>query len=242
MSDRKVVLVTGASSGIGAAVAARLADQGHHVVAVARRADRLARLADRTRDAAGTVAAAQADVTDLAALTSVVARTQDEHGRLDVVVNNAGVMPLSRLDALLVDQWNRMIDVNVRGLLHGIAAALPIFQEQGGGHFVTVASIGAHQVSPSAAVYCGTKHAAWAITEGLRQEVDPSIRVTTISPGVVESELASTITDPHAAEAMRTYRAATIPAAAIAGAVSYALDQPPDVDVNEIVVRPTRQR
>lgn len=242
MSDRKVVLVTGASSGIGAAVAARLADEGHHVVAVARRADRLAGLADRTRGAAGTVTAARADITDLAALTSVVARAVDEHGRLDVMVNNAGVMPLSRLDALLVDEWNRMIDVNVRGLLHGIAAALPIFQEQGGGHFVTVASIGAHQVSPSAAVYCGTKYAAWAITEGLRQEVDPSIRVTTISPGVVESELASTITDPDAAEAMRTYRAATIPAAAIAGAVSYALDQPPDVDVNEIVVRPTRQR
>jgi len=135
-----------------------------------------------------------------------------------------------------------MIDVNVRGLLHGIAAALPVFTAQGSGHFVTIASIGAHQVVPTSAVYSGTKYAAWAITEGLRQESDPSVRVTTISPGVVTSELAETITDPAAAEAMSTYRANAISADAIARAVSYALAQPADVDVNEIVVRPARQR
>ena len=135
------------------------------------------------------------DVTDRADVAAFVDGAVDRHGRVDVIVNNAGVMPLSRLDSLLVDEWDRMIDVNVRGLLHGIAAALPHFQRAGGGHFVTVASIGAHEVVPTAAVYCATKYAAWAITEGLRLEVDPSIRVTTVSPGVVESELADTITE-----------------------------------------------
>lgn len=143
----------------------------------------------------------------------------------------------------VVDEWDRMIDVNVRGLLHGIAAVLPHFQRQHSGHVVTVASIGAHQVSPAAAVYCGTNYAAWAITEGLRLEVDPSIRVTTISPGVVESELlADSISDSGAREVMRTYRAESIPADAIARAISYAIGQPSDVDVSEIVIRPVAQR
>ena len=149
---------------------------------------------------------------------------------------------MSRLDSLLVDEWDRMIDVNIRGLLHGIAAVLPHFTAQRSGHVVTIASIGAHQVVPTSAVYSGTKYAAWAITEGLRQESDPSIRVTTISPGVVTSELADTITDPGAAEAMRDYRAHAIAPDTIAQAVAYALDQPADVDVNEIVVRPAAQR
>jgi len=135
-----------------------------------------------------------------------------------------------------------MIDVNVRGLLHGIAAALPHFQRQGTGHFVTVASVGAHEVSPTAAVYCATKYAAWAITEGLRQELDPGIRVTTVTPGVVESELADSISDPVAREQMRVYRADSIPADAIARAVSYAIGEPAGVDVNEIIVRPAAQR
>jgi NADP-dependent 3-hydroxy acid dehydrogenase YdfG len=135
-----------------------------------------------------------------------------------------------------------MIDVNIRGLLHGIHAVLPHFRRQGAGHLVTVASIGAHEVSPTAAVYCGTKFAAWAITEGLRLESDPVIRVTTVSPGVVESELADTITDPAAAELMRTYRRAAIPPSAIGDAIAYALSQPAEVDVKEIVVRPVQQR
>lgn len=182
------------------------------------------------------------DVTDRADFAQFVAAALDEHGRIDVLVNNAGVMPLSRLDRLLVDEWNQMLDVNVRGLLHGIAETLPVFQRQGSGHFITMASIGANQVSETAAVYCGTKYAAWAITEGLRLELDPSIRVTTISPGVVESELADTITDATAQQAMKQYRAASIPPAAIARAVAYAIEQPDDVDVNELVIRPTRQR
>lgn len=239
---KKIVLVTGASSGIGAATTAHLARCGHHVVAVARRKDRIDQLVEEIAGHGGSATARVADVTDREQVAAVVAETVAEQGRLDVLVSNAGVMPLSRLDALLVEEWDRMIDVNVRGLLHGIAATLPVFQRQGYGHVVTVASIGAHEVSPVAAVYCATKYAAWAITEGLRLEVHPSIRVTTISPGVVESELAESISDPGARNAMRDYRAVSIPPEAVARSVAFALDQPTDVDVNEIIVRPTRQR
>jgi NADP-dependent 3-hydroxy acid dehydrogenase YdfG len=238
----KVVLVTGASSGIGQATALRLAADGHHVVVGARREDRLTELAGKIRADGGSVDAVRLDVTDRADVAAFADGAVARHGRIDVVVNNAGVMPLSRLDSLHVDEWDRMVDVNVRGLLHGIAAALPHFQRQQSGHFVTVASIGAHEVVPTAAVYCATKYAAWAITEGLRQEADPSIRVTTVSPGVVESELADTITEAGAQEAMRTYRASAIPPSAIADAIAYAIDQPADVDVNELVIRPARQR
>lgn len=242
MSESKIILVTGASSGIGEAVAQRLAADGHHVVAGARREDRLDQLAARIKDAGGSIETRRLDVTDPADVTAFVDAAVAAHGRVDVVVNNAGVMPLSRLDALLVDEWNRMIDVNVRGLLHGIAAALPHFRRKGGGHFITVASIGAHEVVPTAAVYCATKYAAWAITEGLRLESDPSIRVTTVSPGVVESELADTISDPNAAEAMKDYRADAISPDAIARGVAYAINEPADVDVNELIIRPARQR
>lgn len=238
----KIVIVTGASSGIGQATAVRLAAAGHHVVMGARRVDRLTELADKIRADGGSAEAARLDVTDRAAVAGCVDAAVTRHGRVDVVVNNAGVMPLSRLDSLHVDEWDRMVDVNVRGLLNGIAAALPHFQRRRSGHFVTVASVGAHEVVPTAAVYCATKYAAWAITEGLRQEADPSIRVTTVSPGVVESELADTITEPGAREMMRTYRAETIPPSAIADAIAYAVDQPADVDVNELVIRPARQR
>ncbi|MCZ2828520.1 SDR family oxidoreductase [Modestobacter sp. VKM Ac-2986] len=238
----KVVVLTGASSGIGAATALRLAAEGHHVVLAARREDRLAELVAQIEAAGGSAEAHRVDVTVAADVRALLESVVATRGRVDVVVNNAGVMPLSRLDALRVDEWDLMIDVNVRGLLHGIAAALPHFQRQGSGHFVTVASVGAHAVSPTAAVYCGTKYAAWAITEGLRQELDPGIRVTTVSPGVVESELAGSITDPAAAELMRTYRRNTVPADTIAAAISYALAQPDGVDVTEIVVQPAAQR
>ncbi|ABK74405.1 SDR family oxidoreductase [Mycolicibacterium smegmatis] len=236
MSENKIILVTGVTSGIGEAVAIRLAAEGHLVVGGARRADRLAALKREN------LHVRRVDVTDRADMAAFVDEAVSEHGRVDAIVNNAGIMPLSRVDTLLVDEWDAMIDVNVRGLLNGIAAALPHFQRQGHGHFVTMASIGAHQVVPTGAVYCATKHAAWAITEGLRLELDPSIRVTTISPGVVESELAQTITDPDAAKAMEIYRAESIPPDAIARAVSYAVNEPADVDVNEVIVRPARQR
>ncbi|MEO3884201.1 SDR family oxidoreductase [Nonomuraea sp. B5E05] len=241
-TTEKIVLITGASSGIGQATALRLAGDGNHVVIGARRTDRLDDLATRIKEAGGTVDVRRLDVTDREDVAAFADTAAERHGRIDVIVNNAGVMPLSRLDSLLVEEWDRMIDVNVRGLLHGIAAALPHFQRQGGGHFVTVASIGAHEVVPTGAVYCATKYAAWAITEGLRLELDPSIRVTTVSPGVVESELADTITEAGAQEAMRTYRADSIPPSAIADAIAYAVGQPPEVDVNELIIRPARQR
>jgi len=233
MTDtQKIVLVTGASSGIGAATARRLSAAGHIVVAGARRP---IEPAERLEPAA-------LDVTDRDSMTRFVRDAAERHGRVDVLIANAGVMPLSRLDALLVDEWDQMLDVNVRGLLHGIAAVLPHFGRQGGGHVVTVASIGAHEVVPTSAVYSATKFAAWAITEGLRLESDPSIRATTITPGVVESELAEHISDPATQDFVRVYRRNAIPADAIARAISFALDQPADVDVNEIIVRPAAQR
>ncbi|EKF25068.1 short chain dehydrogenase family protein [Mycolicibacterium hassiacum DSM 44199] len=237
MTVSKVAFVTGASSGIGRAVATRLAADGLTVVAAARRADRLAELSAQYP----AVEPCPLDVTDRDAVRTAVDDTVARHGRLDVFVANAGVMPLSRLDAGRVEEWDRMIDVNVRGLLHGIHAALPHFTRQGGGHFITTASIGAHQVTRTAAVYCGTKYAAWAITEGLRIESPPGIRVTTISPGVVESELAESITDPGAREFMAEYRRHALDPDAIAAAVAYAVNQPPGVDVNEIIVRPVHR-
>ncbi|WP_435590257.1 SDR family oxidoreductase [Nocardia sp. bgisy118] len=238
MTD-SVALVTGASSGIGRAIARRLAADGMRVVAAARRIDRLHELAEAS---GGAIEPCALDVTDRDAVRRAVDDLVARHGRLDVFVANAGVMPLSRLDAGLVGEWDRMIDVNIRGLLYGIAAALPHFHATGSGHLVTIASIGAHAVSPTAAVYCGTKYAAWAITEGLRLESPPGIRVTTISPGVVHSELAETISDPHARTVMAEYRRNAIAPESIADAVAYAVGQAPDVDVNEIVVRPVRQR
>ncbi|GAA3842443.1 MULTISPECIES: SDR family oxidoreductase [Amycolatopsis] len=228
-----VVVITGASSGIGAATAEALAAAGHQVVLGARREERLKELAARIGGSYRRL-----DVTDAEDVRSFVDWAVAEHGRVDVIVNNAGVMPLSALDRLKLDEWNRMIDVNIRGVLHGIAAGLPVMRRQGGGHFVNVASIGAHEVVPTAAVYCATKYAVWALSEGLRQETGPDIRVTTISPGVTESELADSITDAEAAEGMRTYRAGAIPAAAIARAITFAIEQPAEVDVNEIIVRP----
>ncbi|MEU5087661.1 SDR family oxidoreductase [Streptomyces sp. NPDC021356] len=234
----KIVAVTGASSGIGEAAARRLAADGHRVFLGARRTDRLRKLAEEITESGGTAGFRSLDVTDAADSRAFVDAALDAYGRIDVVVNNAGVMPLSPLAALRTDEWDRMIDVNVRGVLHGIAAALPAMRAQGGGHFVNIASVGAYEVSPTAAVYCATKFAVRAISEGLRQESDGSIRVTLVSPGVTESELADGITDPDARSAMRTYRAVALPASAVAEAIAYAVGRPAGTDVNEIVVRP----
>ncbi|TXC97075.1 SDR family oxidoreductase [Streptomyces sp. ISID311] len=234
----KVVAITGASSGIGAATARRLAADGHRVLLGARRTDRLKRLAEEITEEGGTAAFRRLDVTDGADMRAFVDAARAEFGRIDVLVSNAGVMPLSPLEATRTDEWDRMIDVNLRGVLQGIAAALPVMREQGGGHFVHLASVGAYEVSPTAAVYCATKFAVRALSEGLRQESAGDIRVTLVSPGVTESELADSISDPQAREAMKTYRAVALPAAAVADAIAYALAQPPQVDVNEIVVRP----
>lgn len=234
--------MTGASSGIGAATARTLATAGHHVMLTARRIERIKRLAADLSADGHSAQARQLDVTDRAGFHAVAEEAVNSYGRLDVLIGNAGVMLLSRLDALLVEQWDRMLDVNVRGLLNGVAATLPIFRRQGSGHFVTVASIGAHQVVATSAIYSATKYAAWALTEGLRLESEPGIRVSIVSPGVVDTELADHITDPVAAEAMRTYRAASIRPEEIANAIAYALAQPTDVDVNEIILRPSAQR
>ncbi|MDT0343631.1 SDR family oxidoreductase [Streptomyces litchfieldiae] len=234
----KVVAVTGASSGIGAATARRLAADGHRLLLGARRTDRLGALVEEITAEGGTAAFQRLDVTDAADVRAFVTAARERFGRLDVLVNNAGVMPLSPLDSLLVEEWDRMIDVNVRGVLHGIAAALPVMRRQGGGQFVNVASVGAHEVVPTAAVYCATKFAVRAISEGLRQESPGDIRVTVVSPGVTESELADGISDPRARQDMKIYRSVAIPAAAIADAIAFAVSRPDDVDVNEIIVRP----
>ncbi|WP_019390907.1 SDR family oxidoreductase [Priestia filamentosa] len=237
----KVVVITGASSGIGEATAKLLASRGAHVVIGARRVERLEDLASLIEAEGGSVAYQQLDVTNIDQMQTIIHLAQSRFGRVDVVVNNAGVMPLSPLEALKVDEWNRMIDVNIRGVLHGIAAGLPVMKEQRSGHMINVASIGAYEVTPTAAVYCATKYAVRAITEGLRQEVGGSIRVTLVSPGVTESELAESISDDEARELMKSYRHDALPASAIARAIAYAIEQPEDVDVNELVIRPIAQ-
>lgn len=239
MSQGKVVLITGASSGIGAGIARELAAAGMIVVLGARRTDRLDALAEELRAAGGTVLTRRLDVTDRADVAAFADAARAAYGRVDVIVNNAGIMPLSLMASMKVEEWDRMVDVNIKGVLHGIAAVLPEMAARGSGHVINIASIGALSVSPTAAVYCATKFAVRAISDGLRQERQ-DIRVTCIHPGVVESELAGTITDPVAAEAMRTWRAIGLQPDAIGRAVRYAIEQPEDVDVNEIAIRATK--
>lgn len=235
----KVILITGASSGIGEACARLLAEKGARLLLGARRTERLEQLVSEIREAGGNADYRRLDVTSQADTQAFVDAALAQYGRVDVLINNAGVMPLSRLDVLKVDEWNRMIDVNIRGVLHGIAAALPVMQHQRSGQFVNIASIGAYSVVPTGAVYCATKYAVRAISEGLRQEVGGDIRVTLVSPGVVESELAESISDASSREAMKAFRKVAITPDAIARAIAYAVEQPADVDVSELIVRPT---
>ncbi|HGM5549934.1 TPA: SDR family oxidoreductase [Pseudomonas putida] len=234
----KVVLITGASSGIGEAAARLIASKGAHVVLGARRTERLDQLVSEIQAAGGSASARALDVTDLQSMQAFVTFAKAQYGKVDVIINNAGVMPLSPLASLKVNEWNQMLDVNVRGVLHGIAAVLPDMQAQGYGQVINISSIGGLAVSPTAAVYCATKFAVRAISDGLRQETD-KIRVTVVCPGVVESELADTISDEEAREAMKSFRRVALNADAIARALAYAIEQPDDVDVSEIVVRPT---
>ncbi|NTF42018.1 SDR family oxidoreductase [Rhizobium rhizogenes] len=241
MSLNKVVLITGASSGIGAGIARELGAAGAKVMLGARRTDRLEALADEIRQSGGEAMTRRLDVTDRADVAAFAEAARQGFGRVDVIVNNAGVMPLSLIASLKVEEWDQMVDVNIKGVLYGIAAVLPEMTARGSGHIINIASIGALAVSPTAAVYCATKYAVRAISDGLRQEND-KLRVTCIHPGVVESELAGTITDPVAVEAMKTYRAIALQPDAIGRAVRFAIEQPDDVDVNEIVIRPTRNQ
>ena len=231
----KTVLVTGASSGIGEAAVRELAGAGARLFIGARRADRLQALAE---ELGPNVAWLELDVTDADGFEAFVAAADARFGRIDALVNNAGVMPLSPLASLKREEWKKMIDVNVHGVLNGIAAVLPRFVAQRSGHVVNVASIAAHRVMPTAAVYCASKYAVWAITDGLRQEHD-DIRATIISPGVVETELGNDITDQDVAAALQEWRKKSLTPDAIARAIRFALEQPEGVDINEIIVRPT---
>lgn len=238
LETSKVVVLTGASSGIGEATARYLARLGHKLFIGARRLDRLNTLQAELSSEGYDVDVMVLDVTSLDDLQRIVDLAQTKYGRIDVLINNAGVMPLSPLAALKVDEWNRMLDVNVRGVLHGIAAVLPIMQTQGYGHIINIASIGAYTVSPTAAVYCASKFAVRAISDGLRQETD-TIRVTLVSPGVVKSELADHITDDVARDVMQEFRRIALAPEAIAQGIAYAITQPQSVDVSEIIIRPT---
>lgn len=238
--ENKIIVITGASSGLGEAAARRLAHDGAKLVLGARRLDRLQNLAGEL--SFGRTAAVQTDVTDRTQVKRLVDRAVELHGRIDVVINNAGLMPSSRLELLKIDEWDRMIDVNIKGVLYGIAAALPHMQTQKSGHIINVSSVAGHKVGAGGSVYAATKHAVRVISEGLRQEVKPySIRTTIISPGAVATELTRTITDPVVAEGMnKTYEIA-VPADSFASIVAFAIAQPADVDINEVLYRPTSQ-
>ncbi len=236
----KVVAITGASSGIGEATAKELARRGAKVVVGARRTDRLEKLVADITAKGGEARLRAVDVTKRGDVEAFIRFAKTELGRVDVLVNNAGIMPLSPMSALKVEEWDRMIDVNVRGVLNGIAAVLPDMKARGSGQIVNVASVGAHVVVPTGAVYCATKYAVWAISEGLRQE-NPDIRVTTISPGVVTTELGDDISDGDTKELLSGWRKASLTPDAIARAIAYAVEQPDDVDVNEVIVRPVAQ-
>jgi NADP-dependent 3-hydroxy acid dehydrogenase YdfG len=237
----KVVVITGASSGLGEATARHLAKEGAKLVLGARRMDRLQALAKELSLPDG--AAVQTDVVHREQVEALVARAIKLHGRIDVMLNNAGLMPQSMLEKLKVDEWDRMVDVNIKGVLYGIAAALPRMIAQKSGHIINVSSVAGHKVGPGGAVYSATKHAVRALSEGLRQEVKAhNIRTTIISPGAVLTELAGTITDPDVARRVNSlYENVGIPADSFARAVIYAMSQPDDVDINEILFRPTKQ-
>jgi NADP-dependent 3-hydroxy acid dehydrogenase YdfG len=238
----KVVAITGASSGIGEATAVLLAARGAKVVLGARRTDRLDELTRRITGAGGEAISVQIDVRRRDDLTAFVAAAQQRYGRLDVLVNNAGVMPVSPLDALRVEDWEFMVDVNIKGVLHGIAAGLPVFRRQGFGHFINTASTAAFRVVPNQSVYAATKMAVRAISEGLRQEAGPDLRVTIVSPGITSTSFAESMTDPDVRAQLEQARdAMAMPPDAVARAIAFAIEQPATVDVGEIVVRPTAQ-
>lgn len=237
----KAVLITGASSGIGEATARRLAGLGHQVLIGARRTERLGSLAEELRAAGGVVAHRELDVTSLDSMRTFAAAGLREFGRIDVLINNAGVMSLSPIADLRIAEWEQMIDVNLRGVLHGIASVLPQMRLQAAGHIVNVSSVSGHRVDPTAAIYSATKFAVAALSEGLRQE-SRDIRVTVVSPGFTQSELTHHGGAPQArAAAHAAAEQLAIPASAIADAVAFAIDQPANVDVNELIVRPTAQ-
>jgi NADP-dependent 3-hydroxy acid dehydrogenase YdfG len=235
--ENKVIVITGASSGIGEATALLLAGRGAKVVLGARGADRLEALAARITDSGGEAIYASTDVRQQEDLSRLVALACERYGKIDALISNAGVMPISPLDDLRVEDWEAMIDVNIKGVLYGIAAALPVFRKQGFGHFVNTASTAGHKTVPNQSVYSGTKFAVRAISEGLRQEASDKLRVTIISPGMVKTSFTENATDP----VVRKNLGLAMTPDAVARAIAYAIEQPDDIDVNEIVIRPTAQ-
>ena len=239
--NSKVVIITGASSGLGEATARRLADRGAKLVLAARREDRLKDLTEDLKSRGAEAIWQVTDVTDRNQVESLAAAAKEAFGRIDVLVNNAGLMPLAPLDALKVDEREQMVDVNIKGVMYGIAAVLPTMREQHSGHILNLSSVAGHKVFPGAAVYCATKYAVKALSEGVRMEGGDEIRSTNISPGAVATELTSTITDPDAKKAADELYEVAIDSDAVARAVVYAIEQPADVDINEIILRPTAQ-
>jgi NADP-dependent 3-hydroxy acid dehydrogenase YdfG len=240
--EGKVVIITGASSGIGEAVAKHLVAAGALVSLAARRKDKLDALVEEIKASGGQAISFVTDVTKREQVEALVQGTVEAFGKLDVMFNNAGLMPLSRLENLHFDEWEKMIDTNIKGVLYGIGAALPVFKNQKSGHFINVSSVAGHRVGPGSAVYAGTKFAVRAISEGLRQEVKPyNIRTSIISPGAIKTELPDTITDDKIRETMQAVLDIAISPESIARAVAYVIEQPEEFDVNEIILRPTLQ-
>ncbi|MEO9503854.1 MAG: SDR family oxidoreductase [Maribacter dokdonensis] len=237
----KVVVITGGSSGLGEATAHYLAEKGAKVVLGARRVEKLEKVASEIKKNGGAVEILRTDVTNADDVKALVKKAIDSFGKIDVMVNNAGIMPLAPLSALKVNEWDSMIDVNIKGVLYGIAAALPEFEKQKSGHFINLASVAGLKVSPGGAVYSGTKYAVRAISEGLRQEVGKDIRTTILSPGLIDSELQLGSSDEGTSQFIQQVYKDAIPAISIAKAVAYAIEQPADVDINELVIRPTIQ-
>jgi NADP-dependent 3-hydroxy acid dehydrogenase YdfG len=240
--ENKVVVITGASSGLGEATARHLAARGAAVVLGARRTDKLEQIAADIRAAGGKAEVVATDVTNKAQVQALIDTAVRVFGRVDVLINNAGLMSIAPMDEVKTDEWDRMIDINVKGVLYGIAAALPQFRKQNSGHFINIASVAGVKVfSPGGTVYSGTKFAVRAISEGLRHEVGGSIRTTTIEPGAVDSELKHGSSHEQSSQFVKEFYKLAIPADSVARAIAYAIEQPADVDINEIVLRPTVQ-
>ena len=237
----QIVVITGASSGIGEATARMLAKDGASIIAVARRKSRLDQLVMDIEAVGGKAIAVEADVTSVEDMQRVAETAKSTYGRLDTWVNNAGVMPLSPVAMNRLDEWNWMVDVNIKGVFNGVAAAQPLMQAQGSGHFVNISSIAGHKLIPGGAAYCATKFAVRAFSEGMRAESDGSIRVTNISPGSIKTELSDHIGVDAVKQAVKNAEEVAIHPDAIARAIHFAVSQPADVDVNEITVRPSKQ-
>ena len=238
----KVVIITGGSSGLGENTARHLASKGAKVVIAARRKEKLDAIAEDIKKDGGQVLTVKTDVTNRQEVKDLVETAKKEFGQIDVLINNAGLMAIAPIAEDKVEEWDKMIDINVKGVLYGISAALPVFQEQGHGHFINLSSVAGIKVfSPGGTVYSGTKYAVRAISEGLRHEVGGKIRTTSIEPGAVESELKHGSSHAESSDNVKEFYKQAIPADSIARAIAYAIEQPHDVDVNEIVIRPTVQ-